>query len=146
MVQIREFKMSDLKDVVGLMEDLGYPTNLQEMQCRMENILALSMYSTFVAEENDKVVGMIGLRELYIYEESKPFVQISLLVTSKEERGKGIGKSLINKAEEWGVNRGASTMFLTSGIKPEREAAHSFYKSQGFEINGYRFTKQLKED
>lgn len=145
MVQIREFKMSDLEDAVGLMEDLGYPTTLHEMQSRMDKILELPMCTTFVAEETDRVVGMIGLRELYIYEESKPCIQISLLVTSKEVRAKGIGKLLINKAEQWAVTKGASTIFLTSGIKPEREEAHSFYKNQGFDINGYRFTKKLKE-
>lgn len=143
MTVIRHYKMEDLQEVVELIEDLGYPTTLSKMENRMKHISQLPLYTTFVAEENGSVVGMIGLREVYTYEHSSPVVQISLLVTSNSVRGKGIGKKLIQHAEVFAKARGSLFIFLTSGTKPERKVAHAFYKKEGFEINGYRFTKVL---
>lgn len=87
---------------------------------------------------------MIGIREIYTYEEDSPFTQISALVTRKDLRGKGIGKELINYVEKWARNRGSKSIFLTSGNKPERKNVHD-YENLGFEINGFRFTKKFND-
>jgi N-acetylglutamate synthase-like GNAT family acetyltransferase len=144
MIHIRQFRMTDLEELIELMKDLGYPTNLLDMKKRMEKILNIPMYNTFVAEYESKVVGMVGIREIYTYEEDTPFVQISAIVTSHTLRGRGVGKKLVDYVEKWAIQKGANTVFLTSGNKPERENAHAFYKNAGFEINGYRFIKKMK--
>jgi GNAT superfamily N-acetyltransferase len=100
-MDIRSYISTDIIDITGLMEELGYPTNVEEMAERMKYIEKNDMYETFVAVVNDKVVGMIGLRLVHSYESDKPMVQISALVTNQEYRGKSIGKSLVNYAEEW---------------------------------------------
>ncbi|CAM3924089.1 GNAT family N-acetyltransferase [Paenibacillus alkaliterrae] len=144
MIHIRAYQVKDLVPMTELMFDLGYPTSVDSMKNRMSIIENLTEYATYVAEIAEKVVGMIGIRQIYSYEEDGFVTQISLLVTKKEYEGRGIGTALVRFAEEWAKERHSPMLYLTSGIKPERVRAHEFYKTLGFETSGYRFTKKLK--
>lgn len=103
------------------------------------------MYCTYIAELEGKVVSMAGLRLLYGYEGDQPVAQISALVTKSEYRGMGIGTRLMQQAETWARQNGAGAMVLTSGNRPEREAAHHFYQQLGYAVTGVRFSKRLEE-
>jgi GNAT superfamily N-acetyltransferase len=144
MLLIREFSFRDLDAITELMSDLGYPASKRQMQKRMERICSNPLHHTLVAEQDGKVVGMAGMRQLYSYENDHPVVQISALVTKAEYRGLGIGKELVKQAEKWAKENGASAVVLTSGNRPEREHAHQFYKHLGFCITGFRFSKKLQ--
>lgn len=141
---IREYRLEDLEALTALMGDLGYPTDINNMQNRLERIHSTPMYYTFVAEEAGSVVGMIGVRLVYYYEDDGLAAQIAALVTKREHQGKGIGRALVQFVEDWALEKGAAVLFLTSGIKEERKKAHEFYKAIGFDITGYRFVKKLK--
>lgn len=143
MITIRPFESADIEAMTELMSDLGYPTPVDQMRKRMELIEATPMYFTFVAEIEGKVVGMMGIRQSYNYEEDGCATQISLLVTKLEYQGHGVGTAFIKFIEEWAIERNSESIYLTSGIKPERVKAHEFYQSLGFDINGYRFVKKL---
>jgi predicted N-acetyltransferase YhbS len=140
---IREFSFIDIEAITELMSDLAHTASKEQMQKRLEKISSNPMYCTFVAEREGKVVGMVGLRQLYSYEGDNPVVQISALVTKTEYRGLGIGKELIKQAEKWAREKGANVIVLTSGNRPEREEAHQFYKHLGYTISGFRFSKRL---
>jgi GNAT superfamily N-acetyltransferase len=140
---IRDYKMNDIAGLCDLMNDLGYPTNLESMKNRMGLIQSNSMYFTFVAEVNDEIIGMIGVRQVYSYENDGLSTQISALVVKKEFQGKGIGKRLVGFVENWALMRRSKVLFLTSGLREERLATHEFYKSIGFQITGYRFVKKI---
>ncbi|MCU6794006.1 hypothetical protein OB236_18045 [Paenibacillus sp. WQ 127069] len=47
------------------------------------------------------------------------------------------------KAIESNPMNGTFIAEMDNLIKPERAAAHEFYKSKGYDINGYRFLKKL---
>lgn len=140
---IRKCQPNDLEGLTELMVDLGYPTDLEKLGERLDKIHSTPMYSTFVAELNDNVVGMIGVRQLHSYENDEVVTQISALVTKSEYQGRGVGKALVSFVEEWAVSIGSTVLVLTSGIKEERMKAHNFYNSIGFEVTGYRFVKRL---
>jgi GNAT superfamily N-acetyltransferase len=125
------------------MHDLGYPTTVESMRNRMNVIDNIPLSFTFVATLEERVVGMMGIRQNYFYEDDGITTQISLLVTKKEYQGQGIWKALVGFAEDWALERGSNMLYLTSGIKPERIRAHEFYKSLGFDASGYRFVKKL---
>lgn len=144
-MEIRTYNhLNDLNSIIELMSDLGYPTSIEMMSKRMKNIQEISSYHTFVASIDKKIVGMIGCRDIFLYEDDGFVTQISLLVTKKEYQRKGIARSLVSFVEEWASKKGSNGLFLTSGIKPEREKAHKFYEALEFEVNGYRFVKKLK--
>lgn len=144
MINIRTYCKEDLASITELMHDLGYLTTVESMRKRMNIIENIPLSFTFVATLEDRLVGMMGIRQIYSYEEDGITTQISLLVTKKEYEGQGIGRSLVGFAEEWALERGSYVLYLTSGIKPERRRAHEFYNSIGFDTTGYRFVKKLE--
>jgi GNAT superfamily N-acetyltransferase len=143
MINIRTYCTEDLVSITELMHDLGYPTTVEKMTIRMDIIEKIPSMLTFVATMKEQIVGMVGFRQVFSYEEDGFVTQISLLVTKKEYQGQGIGRALVGFAEEWTLERGSDMLYLSSGIKPERIRAHEFYKSIGFDVTGYRFVKKL---
>lgn len=51
------------------MGHLGYPTTIEKMKVRLQNIFSHPDYYTLVAEENERVIGMIGLCTGILYTE-----------------------------------------------------------------------------
>jgi Acetyltransferases len=143
MIRIRPYESNDIESLTHLMGDLGYPTTVDNMKQRLKDIGSESNTYTFVATIDEKVAGMIGVRQVFYYEGDGCSTQVSALVTGNQYEGRGIGSALIKYVEEWAKERSSNSLYLTSGIKPERIRAHEFYKKQGFEVNGYRFVKKL---
>ncbi|MDQ0116275.1 GNAT family N-acetyltransferase [Paenibacillus harenae] len=143
MILIRGYRPEDMEAMAALMLDLGYPTNAEQMKARLERLGEVNENETLVATIEDKVVGMIGFRKMYYYEADGFVVHINVLVTKNEYQGQGVGKQLIAYTEQRAKEQGANSLYLTSGMKPERERAHAFYRNLGFQTTGYRFVKPL---
>ena len=58
-VIVREAEERDLEVLAKLMTELGYPTSVEEMNRRFEEISAAPSYDTLVAEQGGKVLGMV---------------------------------------------------------------------------------------
>ncbi len=61
LVEIRKYNSDDIKQFTDLMPDLGYPSSLDEMKVRMQRIESNPNYYTFVAINDNNLVGMIGI-------------------------------------------------------------------------------------
>ncbi|MFM9279152.1 GNAT family N-acetyltransferase [Paenibacillus sp. p-8] len=144
-IVIREYEPSDVEELALLMGDLGYPTTAGQMKARMEQFGRSSSSHTWIADLEGRVAGMAGCKDVLYYESDGFAVQISAFVVKKEYQGRGIGRELIRFVEKWAAERAAHTLFLTSGLKPERVLAHDFYQKNGFEVTGHRFVKRLGE-
>ena len=59
---VRETGNEDIEALANLMTELGYPTSTQEMGRRFAEISADPSYGALVAEQEGKVLGMVGLR------------------------------------------------------------------------------------
>jgi ribosomal protein S18 acetylase RimI-like enzyme len=79
----------------------------------------------FKAEENGKIVGLISgdYKGAVLY--------IGTIITAEGERGKGIGTTLIKKAEEFGKKLGAHKTWLITG---KGWSENTFYQKLGFKI------------
>ncbi|WP_202127842.1 GNAT family N-acetyltransferase [Clostridium sp. C2-6-12] len=141
---IRDIIDEDYEMLTEFIEELGYPSNKNNISQRLFKINSNKSYKTLVAEVDNKVVGFIGLCKLYAYEYDGEYVRIISLVVNEKHRGNGIGTILMKSAEKWAINEGAIAIALNSGIK--REKAHEFYKSNGYKIKGYSFSKSLDEN
>lgn len=126
------------------MEQLGYPTTEQQMTGRLQALAAHPSYHTLVAEMDGHVVGMAGLCQSLFYEHDGCYVRIQAFVVDDHYRRKGIGQKLLEAIECWAVEQGASALVLNSGNREERNAAHQFYKQQGFVGKSTGFSKQLQ--
>lgn len=140
---IRKATESDISQMAKLMGELGYPTTKKEMEQRFAKINSCNLYNTQVAEVNGKIVGLIGMILGYHYEKNDNYVRIVALVVDPEYRKQGIGKKLIESAEEWARSQGANRLVLNSGNRSERDEAHQFYTNRGFEARATGYYKTL---
>jgi GNAT superfamily N-acetyltransferase len=140
---IRQATDSDVPDLALLMTELGYPTSTADMQSRFTALLAQPDYTTWVADYNNQVVGMIGLLRNIYYEKNGIYIRVGALVVYKQYRKLGLGKALLQKAIDWAVECGASQVLLNSGNREERRDAHAFYQHLGFEPKTTGFVKTI---
>jgi GNAT superfamily N-acetyltransferase len=81
----------------------------------------------FKATEDGKVVGLIsGKLEAGV-------VYIGMIVTLECAMGKGVGRMLVGKTEQFGKRHGAHKMWLITG---KDWSENVFYKKLGFKIEG----------
>ncbi|KGE19615.1 GNAT family N-acetyltransferase [Paenibacillus wynnii] len=144
-LQIRKASNEDIKGLCRLMEQLnGRPLLPEEMERRLDFIDRSPTEELYVCTETTgegktSVLGALGFR-LRENNEKGRYGEVSLLVTDRRVRRRGIGKSLIAYAEHLASERGCIGTWLASGMGRVREA-HIFYESMGYQITGYRFVK-----
>jgi ribosomal protein S18 acetylase RimI-like enzyme len=138
---IRDAELNDAPELAVLMCELGYETQRAEMETRLKLILSNPAYKTFIAIMDGCVCGMIGTLTYPSYEHNDPSGRILALVTLSAARRRGIGRALIATAEKDFAQKGIRRVALDTRVN--REDAHKFYESLGYERNGWRFVKRL---
>ncbi|PWA12267.1 GNAT family N-acetyltransferase [Pueribacillus theae] len=141
-MKIRKATINDIPELASLMTQLGYPTSVEKMEIRFNNIESNPSYHTIVADIGGKVVGMAGLCTGMFYEYDGSYIRIVAFVVDSNYRRKGLGKKLI-EAENWARKQGASVIVLNSGNREERNNAHQFYLNLGFKDKSTGFVKSL---
>lgn len=69
----------------------------------------------------------------------RPMGRLTALVVSSAHRRRGVARSLVEAVLQRARDLGREGVELTSGLRPEREAAHAFYLGFGFERTSYRY-------
>lgn len=142
-MNIRSMTRDDINTMDILMNQLGYPSTNQKVQKRLDKILDLPNYETFVAEINDELVGFVGMCKQIAYEFDEPYVRVLALVVHEDYRRKNIGQNLMLAVEDWAKKNDCIAITLNSGNREERIAAHNFYKKLGYLGKSTGFTKTL---
>jgi GNAT superfamily N-acetyltransferase len=139
---IREMTPDDAVAAANLSGELGYQTSAESVRQRIETLLGRPDQAIYVACLSGNVVGWIDLAVTY-HLAADPRVEIQGLVVSAEVRSRGIGRLLVERAEEWARSRGLTAMLVRSRIT--REDAHRFYLREGYERvkTSAVFTKDL---
>jgi ribosomal protein S18 acetylase RimI-like enzyme len=140
---IRSASTADCAQLADLMCQLGYPTTSAEMGSRLAAILDNRDFQTLVAEEDGRILAMIGLHTAQPYERNAPYGLISALIVAEDARGRGIGSALVSAGEAWFQARGVESVVVTS--RSTRTQAHGFYQRLGYELTGLRFVKLLDQ-
>jgi len=138
---IRAGELNDAATLAQLMCELGYRTTTSAMQMRLQRIATDERLRTFVAVCDGKVCGMISTLTYPSIEHDDFSGRIVALVINSTMRRRGIGRALIVTAEKDFAEREISRVALNTRL--DREDAHKFYESLGYERNGWRFVKQL---
>jgi GNAT superfamily N-acetyltransferase len=88
--------------------------------------------------------ALVGLASVYADIQSIRFGKrcwLQDLVVSKEARGRGIGKALLDAATQWARERGCTHLELSSGMG--RVDAHRFYRREGM-TDQYVFERWIR--
>jgi GNAT superfamily N-acetyltransferase len=126
---IREITPDDAAAAANLSGELGYQVSAEAMRPRIESLLGLPDQAVYVACLGGDVVGWIDLA-VSRHLASEPRGEICGLVVSSEVRSRGVGRLLVERAEEWAVSKGLTEMLVRSRIA--REDAHRFYLREGY--------------
>ncbi|MBN4071450.1 GNAT family N-acetyltransferase [Crocinitomix catalasitica] len=128
-VEIRNASLGDLSSIVELLNQLGYSMNKKDLHDSVETIVKAENHYLYLAIIHGRSVGL--LHAFYTARLTKsPFVEISALVVKEDERGKRIGRLLVEKIEV-----DTNTKFgLRVRCNVNRQGAHKFYSNLGYSI------------
>lgn len=131
-VAVRQMRAEDIAAVARLTTQLGYPATEDQTRRRYDLIKDRWDARLFVAQHADNgVVGWIHVQATYLLE-CDPRAEIWGLVVAESARGSGVGRRLVEAAEEWAVIRGLGVMVLRSNNL--RTGAQGFYEHLGYTI------------
>jgi GNAT superfamily N-acetyltransferase len=131
MCKIRPPKPGDCDRMADLAGQLGYECTGAEVRARLDGMWDANQYAVYVAElPGGQIAGWVGV---YIFRAVvlDRFAEINGLVADQQIRCRGIGKALLDIAEQWARSQGCSTISVRSNVT--RERAHRFYTRNGFQ-------------
>jgi len=130
-VTIRTPEARDYPRMAELSSQLGYKSSSEEIARRFAAIRESADNAVFVVETADgEVAGWIGVF-VYRCPEVDARAEISGLVVDEQKRSLGIGRRLLERAEEWGREKGCAAMGVRCNVM--RDRAHQFYLRSGYE-------------
>lgn len=126
MESVRLAIIEDAPGINSVSKYLGYP-ELSDHECsdKLQQLLSSRVDEVYVALEKGKVVGWLHLFQARRLA-SANFYEIGGLVVNPENRGKGIGRALVEYATK--IHSGKFRVRCNE----KRRDSHAFYESVGF--------------
>jgi GNAT superfamily N-acetyltransferase len=143
MTSIRQMVVDDISTVRGLLSQLGYRMDVEEVRRRYDAVIRSDGHVLIVAERNGSVVALC-----HVYArpalDKPPEAVVQALVVTETCRHRGIGKLMMDAAEAWSAERGFDSIALSSRIS--RFDAHAFYGALGYacDATAHLFRKALR--
>src|SRR3989344_4106288 len=118
-------------NITDIFQTPRHPARTKEA---INEILSDSKAVMYIAESNDKILGII---HAFITEQKetppmrqRTLVKIESILVSPEFQNQGIGQELMTKVEEWAEKKGIKEIEL--GVFGFNENAISFYEKTGY--------------
>lgn len=140
-VEIRDATSGDAARVAELLTALGYTSAPGELCERLDAL-----------GDADRVLiagdcaGLVALHRVPNLPEGGSFTRITALVVAPRRRRNGVARALLDAAERAARDWGSAFLEVSSGRRPERDAAHRLYQASGFrdtEPHSVRYRKPL---
>ena len=140
-VLIREASESDSAGIAVLLGQLGYPNDPAFVKRKLDELNKRSSAAVIVAEVSNQVVGFLSFDSEPAFHREGWIGTITAMCVLEAERGKGIGRTLVERAEEIAREKGCVRIAVASGM--QRHATHQFYLGLGYEEKTKRFVKDF---
>lgn len=145
-VDIREAHRDDLESILAIYAepdiDNGKVLDLRGAEEILGRMKSYPRYTLYVATIDNKVVGSFALLIMdNLAHMGAPSAVVEDVVVNSKHRGRGIGSQMIKFAME--KARQAKCYKLALSCSINRDRAHKFYESLGFEKHGYSFLIKL---
>lgn len=127
-----------------LLAELGYPDNqVADVRQRLALWASEATSRALVAERQDQVLGIVAVTAIPYLEHEGRWGRIVALVVSSTCRGQGIGRQLVQAAENAASELGCVVMEVTTARS--RTESHPFYQNLGYLDGGVRSARYLKD-
>jgi GNAT superfamily N-acetyltransferase len=129
---VREARLSDAPQLAPLCRQLGYPSTVNEVETRLKQIQGQPDHMVFVAQQTDGTLA--GFLDVFVMRtvESNARAEVGGLVVDEACRSLGIGRLLMERAEDWARRQGCKEIGLRSNVI--RKRAHTFYENIGYKV------------
>ena len=101
------------------------------LSLKNEDLSRDKINTIFIALHEGKTIGCVFMQPI-----DKKEVQLRAMAVYNEWQGKGVGRLLVQAAEEWAWNEGYNKIILHA-----RKVAIGFYKTLGYNTSGDQFTE-----
>jgi len=140
-VAIREATSSDAPAIAPLLGELGYPVGAESLAYRMERLTRRDDQFVLLGEDKIGAVGLLALHVFPLLAYDRDVGMIMALVVTERARGTGVGRHLIQRAEEIARSLGSGRLIVNTHVR--RADAHAFYERLGFEFTGRRYVRPI---
>jgi GNAT superfamily N-acetyltransferase len=120
---------ADVPVVAELAGQLGYPSSAADIEHRFRALAARDADAVLVAADGPAVIGWIHVSLVASLAVSDTAL-IGGLVVDEAHRSERIGAALVEAAEGWARDQGATMITVSSRVT--RERAHRFYLREGY--------------
>jgi len=93
-----------------------------------------------VADRDGHIVGCLHMLTMTDFF-GRPHAHISVIATTEDAEGTGVGRALLERAEAWARDRGMS--LLTLNVFDGNARARRFYESAGFAPETLKYSKPV---
>ncbi len=143
----RKINTEDAPEVAEICKvALGYDINVESVKRQIEKLTNDENQHIIIGYEDEKTRKIIGFVHAHVYESFYSDLGLNILglAVNPDFQGRGIGKKLMNKLEQYSVDNKISFIRLNSAMK--REEAHKFYEHIGYSCDKVqkRFIKQFE--
>lgn len=140
-ITIETARIEDYLEIGNLIRnELGYAEkDLTELKETLRGMLADENYAVYVARQEGKTVGFMGLSRGLTFEMQGMAVRVIALAVDSTCQRTGVGAQFLAQAEQYALENNIRYISLTSGL--HRPGAHAFYERNGFEKKGFNFKK-----
>ena len=132
----REINIADTQEVAEICKfSLGYDVDVENVKRQIEKLTNDKKQHIIIGYEDENTRKIIGFVLAQMYESfySNLGLNILGLAVNPDFQGRGIGRKLMNKLENYAVDNNISFIRLNSAMK--REEAHKFYEHIGYSCN-----------
>ena len=143
-VTVRSATAADAEALAPLLGELGYPADVAAVSSRLARMLGRDDQRVLIAEDDTGALGALALHFFPMLEYEHDAALITALVITERSRGGGVGRNLVERAEE--LARAANARRFVVMTHNRRAGAHAFYERLGFEWTGRRYVRELVED
>ena len=143
----RKINIADAPEVAEICKfSLGYDVDVENVEKQIEKLTNDKKQNIIIGYEDENTRKIIGFVHAQMYESfySELGLNILGLAVNPDFQGRGIGRKLMNKLEQYAVENRISFIRLNSAMK--REEAHKFYEHIGYSCDKVqkRFIKTFK--
>jgi ribosomal protein S18 acetylase RimI-like enzyme len=155
-INVRVFQPSDHDFIMSLItrfSDVDLPAWRSRSEVDRTNHMALQKAIhapepdsvIFIAEDEDgRRAGFIHLQTQIDYFNGEDHGYISDLAVDRSFEGQGVGRALMNKAEEWARQQGYS--LLTLYVFAGNTRAQELYEKNGFQPEVIKYAKMIEQN